>query len=355
MRHKITESAGTKAKGILEFLIRDRNGRELSRFTEPNLVKIFSKEILSHRMPYSQIWNPDANGGDGAWESSGIDILEEFAPKYILLGASFDDDGVPLETDDDRFYSTDPVTGTPVPVSLEPSAAYSGGLINPITLIEPTRPLKRIETVDFEPTYQPSGTPLLENDVRAINNVVVLETTLRVDEYNGFGVTGSDFFTLTEVALAGGKVFDSIGQCGCTPRELFLEGITESDGSTRPLLCSANGSDTISIDPSESDVDLIVEGDQIRIGGSTDSIDNGSSNLSDLDQTQPYYLVLSKSSGGRDIQLDRAVVDSDGNSVTGQVGIFRDTLRVFSHRILSTPIRKTSDIELVIRWRIIFN
>src|SRR5690606_1598093 len=143
------------------------------------------------------------------------------------------------DTDDERYYNTDSVTGPPVPIRLEPRAESDGGLINPITLIEPTRPLKRIESIDFEASYQPSGTPLLQDDVRALNNVVVLETTLRVDEYNGFGATNSDFFTLTEVALAGGKVFDSIGQCGCTPRELFLEGATETDGGERPLLVTA--------------------------------------------------------------------------------------------------------------------
>lgn len=355
MRRNFADNVNVKARGELEFIIRDRNGRVLSRRTEPNIVKIFSKEILSHRMPYSKVWNPNANTGEGAWETSGIDPLEEFAPKYILIGASFDDDGVPLDTDDSRFYNVDSVTGSPVPIKLEPGAEYNGGLINPVTLIEPSRPLKRIESIDYEASYQPSGTPLLQNDVRAMNNVVVLETTLKVDEYNGFGLTNSDFFTITEVALAGGKLFDSIGQCGCTPRELFLEGVTETDGSDRPLLITANGGDTISIDPSETDVDLIKEGDQIRIGGQSDSIDGGTSTLTDLDQVQPYYLVVSKAVGGRDIQLDRAVVDQDGNGITGSVGVYRDTLRLFSHRILSTPIRKTEDIELVIRWRIIFN
>lgn len=344
------------ANGELEFIFKDKNGKELYRYREPNLVKVFAKEILSHRMHYSKIWNPNASSGAGAWEDSNIDPNEEFAAKYILLGASYDENGVPLEFNDIRYYTEDTVSSSFEPVTLNPGAEYDGSLINGIPLIEPDRPLKRIESVSYESSYQPSGTPLLQNDVRAMNNVVVLETTLKTDEYNGFGYTNSDYFTLTEVALAGGRVFDTIGACNCTPRKLFLQGTLDgsTDTSERALKCVANGGSVITIDMSESDVDLVKEGDQIRIGSTSDTLD-GSTELSDLDQISPYYLVISKSVGGRDITLDRAVVDSSGTQITGDVGIFRDTLRIFSHRILSTPIRKSNNIELVIRWRIIFN
>jgi len=344
------------AHGELEFIFKDRNGKELYRYREPNLVKVFAKEILPHRMHYSKIWNPNAGSGAGAWESSGIDESEEFAAKYILLGASYDENGVPLEFNDTRYYTEDTVSSSFIPVTLNPGAEYDGSLINGIPMIEPDRPLKRVESISYESSYQPSGTPLLQDDVRAMNNVVVLETTLKTNEYNGFGVTDSDYFTLTEVALAGGRIFDTIGACNCTPRKLFLQGTLDgsTDTSERPLVCVANGGSVITIDMAETDVDLIKEGDQIRIGATSDVLD-GSSELSDLSQTSPYYLVISKSVGGRDITLDRAVVDSSSNQITGSVGVFRDTLKIFSHRILSTPIRKSNNIELVIRWRIIFN
>lgn len=352
MKKVLSENA-PNAHGEIEFIIRDRNGMVLGRHVEKNIVKIFAKEILANRVPYSKIWNPNVNSGEGAWEDSGIDALEEMAPKYILLGASYDSDGVPLEFEDDRYYTFDSVTNKYVPIRLNPGAEYDGGLINPITILEPDRPLKRIESIEHEASYQPSGTPLLQDDVRAMNNVVVFETTIKPEEYNGFGLVNSDYFTITEVALAGGKVLDSVGACDCTPRELFLDGVESSATAERPLQCVANGGDTITIDPSETEVDLIKKGDQIRIGGVDDAIDDDT--ISDLNQVTPYYLVLDKSVGGRDILLDRAVVDNTNTPIVGDVGVLRDTLRIFSHRILTAPIRKTSDIELVVRWRIIFN
>lgn len=355
MKQTIKDIITNAAKGEIEFIIRDKNGLELYRRSEHNIVKIFAKEMLSHRLPYSKIWNQNADSGAGAWEATNIDADEEFSARYILLGASFDDNGIPLEFNDIRFYTLDTLTSSYTPTQLSPSAEYDGDLINPITLLEPDRPLKRVESIDFESSYQPSGTPLLQDDVRAINNVVVFETVVRTDEYNGFGTSDSDYFTLTEVALAGGRLMNSIGTCNCTPRTLFLEGVsTGSSGSAeRALLCGSSGGDVITIDSSEVDVDLIKQGDQIRITTSSAVLDG--STIDSLNQTSPYYLVTGKQVGGRDIQLDRAVVDSNGDSITGNVGVFRDTLRIFSHRVLQTPIRKSSDIELVVRWRIIFN
>jgi len=336
-------------KGEIEFEARDKNGNTVWIRNEPNLVKIFAKEMLAHRLPSTQVWNPQANTGLGAWEDSNIDPNQEFAARYVLLGASYDDNGVPLEFNDTRFYDLDTVTNSFIPVKLTVGATNEGDLINPIAITEPERPLKRVESISFENFYQPSGVPLLQDDVRAMDNVVVFETTIATDEYNGFGTTDSDYFTITEVALSGGRSFDNVGACECAPRELFLEGVgsTGTDDETS-LLCSASGGSTISIDSSETDVDLIKEGDQIRIGPSTGALTN-------LNQVSPYYLVISKLVGGRDIQLDRAVVDSSNSPIVGQIGVYKDTLRLFSHRILSAPIRKTSDIELIVRWRIIFN
>lgn len=341
-----TEQMKNYAKGEIEFIIKDRNGNVVHRFVDHNIVKIFAKEILAHRMPYSKIWDPTAGTGSGAWIDSGIDALEEFAPKYILFGASFDENNVPLDTNDSRYYTLDTVTGMYVPNKLGVGAEFDGELINPIPLSEPDRPLKRVEQITFSPTYQPAGTPLLQDDVRAINNIVKLETTLRLDEYNGFGTTASDYFTITEVALAGGRIIDAGEECDKTPRECFLEGSADGDA----LVATANGTDVVNLSISEPLVDLIQQGDQIKIVASGGTA--GSDDI--LDQVNPYYLVVSKSSGGRDIQLDRVPVDSDNNPLVGQVGLFRDTLRIFSHRILSSPLKKTENFEITVRWSIIF-
>lgn len=337
-----------KTNGVLEFIIRDRHGRVVERRTQQNLVKIFAKELLSHRLPSSEIWDVNANSGTGGWVASGIDPTEEFSARYILFGASFDDDGVPLDTEDTRFYTEDSVTDTFIPVALGPGAEFSGGLINAITIAEPDRPLLRVENIGFEASFQPAGTPFLEADVRGINNIVRLETTLRLDEYNGFGLSGSDFFTITEVALAGGKKLDDIGTCECTPRELFLEASSDGDALNAIL---TSGSDVVSLNASESEVDLIKEGDQIKLvasGGTPKS-------NTELNQLNPFYLVVSKQSGGRDIQLDRTPVDIDNSPLSGSVGLLRDTLRIFSHTILKAPLKKSADFEILTRWSIIFS
>lgn len=345
--HKKTPRGYEKSyKGEIEFIVKDRHGRVLNSVREPNLVKIFAKEILSHRLPYSKVWDPSAGGGAGDWVTHNID-LDEFAAKYIVFGASFDDDGNPLDTADTRFYTEDSVIGGFVPISLGVGAEFDGGLINPVPISEPTRPLKRIERVFFEPSYQPSGTPLLQEDVRAMNNVVVLETTLLKSEYNGLGITASDFFTLTEVALVGAAEVGAVGACECAPRDIFLTGSSDGDA----FLATASGTTTISLDSSETEVDAIKEGDQVKIvtAGSTAEAD------SILDQLNPYYLVVSKATGGRDIVLDRVPVDADDNELTGEIGVLRDGFRIFSHRILKSPVKKSEDFEIVVRWRIILN
>lgn len=333
-------------KGQIEFIFKDRNGNILHRFIEPNVIKIFAKEIISHRLGHSRVWDPDADSGLGAWVTSTVDIDEDFSVKYIFFGASFDENGIPLGSNDTRFYTQDPATDEFIPNRLGVGADFDGGLINAIPIAEPDRPLKRVERIDFEPTYQPAGTPLLQSDVRAVNNIVIYETTIRPDEYNGFGLTDSDFFTITEVALAAGKELDAVGKCECTPRELFLEG----DSSGTSLLASTTGGSTITLD-SSAPVDLIKEGDQIMIvspGGTSKDLD-------ELDQVSPFYLVISKSATGRDMELDHVPVDNNNNPLTGDVGVFRDTLRIFSARILSVPVTKSKEFEIVVRWSIVFN
>lgn len=333
-------------EGEVEIEIRDIRGTPISTTRENNIVKIFAKEILAHRIPHNKVWDPNAGTGSGAWVSHSLD-LDEFSAKYIVFGASFDDSGLPLDTADTRFYTPDPAIGGFIPITLSPGAEYDGGLINAIPISEPTRPLKRIERIYFEPSYQPAGTPLLQEDVRAINNVVVLETTLTKEEYNGLGVTANDYFTLTEVALVGAAEIDLVGSCECDPRTIFLTGSSSGDA----FLASCSGSTTVSLDISESEVDAIKEGDQIKIvpsGATADSNDI-------LNQLNPYYLVVSKTPGGRDIVLDRVPVDVDNDPLTGSIGLFRDGFRIFSHRVLKSPVKKSQDFEIVVRWRIILN
>lgn len=333
-------------QGEIEIEIRDRNGQVLHRHREPNIVKIFAKEILAHRLPFSKVWDPNAGTGGGAWVSHSLD-LDEFAAKYIVFGASFDEDGNPLDAADERYYIADSVVGGYIPITLGAGAEYDGGLINAIPISEPVRPLKRIERIYFEPSYQPAGTPLLQEDVRAINNIVVLETTLLKEEYNGLGVTSNDFFTLTEVALVGAAELGNVGACECDPRSIFLTGSSDGDA----FLASTSGTATVSLHPSETEVDAIKEGDQVKIvkSGTTSEDDEN------LNQLNPYYLVINKVVGGRDIVLDRVPVDADNNILTGEIGLLRDGFRIFSHRILKTPVKKSQDFEIVVRWRIIFN
>lgn len=347
------------ARGVLEFIIKDRNGNIVDRIIDHNIIKIGAKEILSHRLPSSKVWDPEGGTGTGAWVDAGLYDIEEYAARYILFGASFDQNGVPLDVEDTRYYVLDVVTGKYVPIKLEPGAGvfytensitkYSPALINAIPISEPDRALKRVETISFEPTYQPAGTPYISKDVRAINNIVVLETTLKLDEYNGFGISDSDFFTITEVALAAGRTFDHVGHCELTPDKLFLQGSGGSSGDA--LLAHANGTDTITLDSSVSDPDLVKKGDQIKIVSAGGSV--GSDDV--LNQYNPYYLVLEKILGGLDMQLDRVPVTAANVPITGDIGVFRDTLKIFSHRILTSPLKKSSDFEIICRWRILMN
>ncbi len=350
----LSDNYSTKpCRGILEFIIRDKAGRIVNTITEENIIKIFAKEILAHRLIYDKVWDPNAGSGVGAWVDNGLNI-NDFAPKYIVFGASYDENLIPLDTADTRYYAPDPINGGTLPIQLGSGAEYGGGLINAIPIAEPFRPLKRVERIFFDPTYQPAGTPLLQDDVRAINNVVTFETVLRREEYNGFGLTASDYFTITEVALVSAPAVDSVGACECDPRTFFLQG----DANGLPLQIHLSGSNTVSLDPSVTDVDLIREGDQVRISqlgitGANAGFDGTGGDI--IDQTNPYYLVVSKALGGRDIVLDRTPKDSGNVTIQGDYGIMRDTFKIFSHRILKYPFQKSADFEITVRWSIILN
>jgi hypothetical protein len=338
--------------GIVEFIIKDKNGNILDHRIEKNIIKIFAKEMLAHRLPSTKVWNPDADGGLGAWVDSGIDITEEFSARYIMFGASYDENGTPLNTNDPRFYTYDEITGLFIPVKLNPSADYNGGLINAIPIAEPNRPLKRVEKISFKSSYQPSGSPLIDENVRAINNIVSLETTLKLQEYNGFEISSGDFFTITEVALVGGRLFNAVPNCDCNPINLFLQGLPGSTSSEISVNAVANGTNVITIDTSEptAAVELFKLGDQVKI------VNQGGTQTSHttLNQLNSNYLVTTFLNG-RDIQLDRVPTDVNGSPLIGNIGVFRNTMKIFSHRILSYPIRKSDIFEVVVRWNIIYS
>lgn len=343
----VSESSNVRSyRGEVELIFKDKNGIVIGTHKQPNIIKIPAKEIISHRLPHSKVWDPAAESGAGAWTEHNLD-LDEFSIKYIVFGAAYDDNGDPLDTTDKRFYTRDMVTGGYTPITLNTGAEYDGGLINPIPISEPTRPLKRVERIYFEPSYQPAGSPLLQDDVRSLNNTVVFETTLRIDEYNGFNLTSSDYFTITEVGLVGAAEVDSLGACELDPRDIFLTG--SGDGGA--FAATANGTATVNLSISESEVDAIKEGDQIKVVAA----DSTAADDSILDQMNPYYLVVTKAVGGRDITLDRVPTDSNGDAITGNIGLLRDGFRLFSHRILTTPFQKSNDLIVTVRWHITLN
>jgi hypothetical protein len=72
------------ATGIIEFIIKDKNGNVVDHHIEKNVIKIFAKEMLAHRLPSSEVWDPEANGGAGDWVANGIDPTEEFAARSMI-------------------------------------------------------------------------------------------------------------------------------------------------------------------------------------------------------------------------------------------------------------------------------
>lgn len=334
------EDAYKSYNGELQIIVRDKHGNVIEDRREKNIVKIFAKEILSHTAIHTKVWDPNANTGSGDWVDHGLD-LDKYSLKYIVFGASYDQNNLPLDSSDARYYTVDSITGQSIPVRLYPGADFDGGLINAIPISEPTRPLKRIERIYYEPSYQPAGTPLLQEDVRAINNVLVVETTLRQEEYNGFGLTIGDYFTITEAALVAAPEVGSLAECECDPRDIFLSG---------PYDATANGFSTISL-TNTADVANIKEGDQIKIV----MPDSTAAEDLILNQLNPYYLVINKLPGGKDMTLDRVPVDAEGTPIIGNIGVFRDDFRIFSHRILNSPVKKSSDYVITVRWRIIMN
>ena len=324
--------------GAVEIIIRDAKTNEIiSSSFEKNIIKVLAKECIAHAIVPERLWDSLSS----TWVANSLD-LELYRPRYIILGGSFDSQGGPLSGLDTRFYENDILHGGFKPIRLTPGATNGGGLINPVPIAEPTRPLKRIERVYFEPSYQPAGSPQLYDDVRAMNNVVVFQTTLTSSEYNGLSGTGGDFITLTEVALVAAPEVGSVGICECDPRTIFLDG--DNDGLA--FDATASGAATVSLNMSAVNINGIKEGDQVKI-----VVQNGAPDTTNtLNQVNPYYLVINKASGGRDITLDRIPLDSNNVPITGQIGLLRDTFRIFSHRILSSPVKKSASFIVDLRW-----
>lgn len=345
---RLTDSYKDKQlSGSVEFIVKDKDGTVLDIVSDHNIIKIGMKEVLAHRITPPNVWDPTAGTGSGAWVSGGLE-LDEFIPRYIWFGASFDENNQAIGTTDERFYYYDTVTGSYKPNLLSPGAAFDGGLINPIPIADPDRPLKRIERTFYEPSYQPAGNPLISDDVRAVNNVVYMETTLRLDEYNGFGVSANDYFDISEVALVAAREVDITGACECDPRTIFRQG--QSDDS--PLLATANGTNTVTLLPSMSGyATLIKEGDQIEIvpsGGTGDA--TGITN-----QPNSFYMVISKSAtGGSDLTLDRVPVDADQTPLNGSIGLYREGHKIVAHRIVAPLIKKNGAYTITCRWKITY-
>ena len=338
---QIQDTMPTKdVTGYVHIIVRDTKTKEVVwENIDQNIIKVFAKESFAHSIAPGNLWDPIAN----AWVPNGLD-LEAYRPRYIVFGAAFDENNLPISGIDNRYYEPDPINGGFSPISLTPGATNDGGLINAVPIASPDRPLKRVERVYFEPSYQPAGSPLLYEDVRAINNVAVFQTTLQSSEYNGLTTASGDFLTLTEVALVAAPEQPLVGACECDPRTIFLTG----DSNDFAFDATASSGSTITLANTVANVNDIKEGDQVKIvvpGSSSDTTDI-------LDQPNPYYLVVNKMTGGSDITLDRTPVDSNNVPLTGNIGVFRDTFRMFSHRVLSSPVRKSQDFEIDIRWLI---
>lgn len=337
----IAEMLKTKElNGAVHIIFRDAKTNEvISETLEKNIIKSFAKECISHSIVPFKIWDPISN----LWVENGLE-LEPYRPRYIVFGGSFDENGAPLSGIDTRFYETDTLNGGFKPIKLSPSATNGGGLINPVPIAEPNRPLKRIERVYFEPSYQPAGSPQMFDDIRALNNVVVFQTTLTASEYNGLTGTSGDFLTLTEVALVAAPEMNSVGACECDPRNIFLIG----DNDTMSFDAVASGAPTVSLDMATVNVNEIKEGDQVKLVAPNST--NETTNI--LNQVNPYYLVVSKALGGRDVTLDRIPTDAMGVPITGSIGLFKDSFKIFSHRVISSPLKKSADFVVEVRWLI---
>lgn len=336
---KIEENIDTNSvNGFVHITIKNtKTGEIVSDTIEQNVIKAFAKEVFAHSIIPNKIWDPITD----AWVNHGIET-DLYKIRYMTFGASFDENGEPLGGLDTRYYIPNNITGGFDPIRLNAGINNDGDLINPIPISYPSRPLKKIEKIYFTPSYQPSGNPIIFDDIRAINNVVVFQTTLRSDEYNSLSSTGGDYLTITESQLVAAPEISGNTICDCSPRNLFLNG--DSNGLAFDAVTSS--SQTITLATEVVNVNDIKEGDQIKIvqQGSTPDTQNI------VGQVNPYYLVVSKQVGGRDITLDRTPVNSNGDVLNGSIGVLKDDYKVFSHRILRAPFKKSETFEVDIKW-----
>jgi hypothetical protein len=328
-----------RVDGFVHITVKDVNSGEIvSDTVEKNVIKVFAKEVFAKSIIPNKIWDPILS----QWVDHSINT-DLFKVRYMTFGASFDENNEPIAGLDTRYYTENFATGGFDPIKLDAGINNDGDLINPIPISYPSRPLKKIEKIYFTPSYQPAGSPLIYDDIRAINNVVVFQTTLRSNEYNSLSSTGGDFLTITESQLVAAPEVSDFSACDCNPRKLFLSG--DNNGLAFDAVVT-QGSQTITLAQDVVDVNRIREGDQIKIvqqGTNTDEV-------AEFPQVNSYYLVINKQDGGRDITLDRSPTDNNGNFINGVVGILKDDYKVFSHRILRAPFKKNETFEVDVKW-----
>ena len=334
--------------GEIELLFKNKHGQIVDKKVFHNIIKIYMKDHIAHTLPYPYVWDPTGGTGSGDWVTNDVN-RDLFFPKYIIIGAAYDTStanyGAPLNTNDTDYYKTDPISGQKVPITLYSGDTYNG-LIKAIPInVSNNIPLKRIENISFDATYQPPGTPYLRSDVRAMYNIVSFKTTLTTSEYNGFGGSYTSF-DICELALVSGPAFDSsVSDCDCDPHTLFMMG----DGGNYDTGASAvspidisivEGSNIITL-ANASNANYIYEGDQIKL-------------ISTHSMISEYYLVMNKS--GATLTLDRVPKDdTNTNLPSGNYTMWVDRFRMLAHSILPQPFSKTSALEVDITWKIYFS
>lgn len=329
MIHILDRHPTTNTHGTIQIITKNKHGQTIKTHTQTNTLKTHLKETLTHQIQPNNLWNPNANNGTGAWQPN-TTKLDRTTPRYIILGASYDTNGNPIQNDP-RYYTTNNQNQT-TPIKITPGNTHPNLLINPIPINTPNRPLKKIQNIYLTNTYQPAGTPTLQTDTQALNTTITFETTLQTEEYNGITGIGQDHFTITEIGIATGPeeytTNPTEAVCEKLPHELFQNTYN----------VNLTGTATVVIDTT-TDTTTLHQGDQVQITDPTGTT-----------QLNNYYLIIHKTPGGHDITLDRIPTDTNGNPITGATTLIQNNMQIIAHRILTYPQTKNINTELTIRW-----
>lgn len=306
----IRDLSGKMAEGRLTMRIRNTITGEESTISDNNIIKVAAKEVMAINLAPPRVWDPN----EQEWVDNSLS--DDMSVRYMWFG-----------------------TGSTS--MLSSSFNYDGSLQEPI-LISTLTPLKRIESVYLNNSYQPSGNPYNHDDVRAILNEIVFETVMKADEYNELPDTSGSDVILAEAGLVAARELPVDDDCGCAPDILFLG--TENDGTAIPITFS--GSEVVTINVSSSKHTTIKAGDQIKIVASgtlkTDMHDV-------IEQHNPYYTVVEKLTNGRDLLLDRIPRNADNDILTGSAGIFRVGHRLICYKKIPV-FRKSFPLEITFSW-----